>query len=648
MTSSRNHSRLSGAAPGSSPRSGAVPAGSDWFAGQLGRVASTLILGGGVFAMPLVAPLVGLIPFVAVLVGVWLVLKHVLYPRTAETLISSGSGGGDGLAAAVARAGGGRAGWLLCLNGVVVYVLGAAFGYATIGHTALAAIMDTVGRSGASTGGLVIVGVGLGAVAWLAPQSLPERLLGPVTLMSVWAIGLGLTTLLPDASGSAGLDWHGLGYLATFFAGVVLIGFQRATSTSDRARPPASDPCRLERGHRISLTAQTTQLVLMGVLLATVLLWGAAGESVPFSSPTLWRMPSFAEFVRVVGVLLFAQVGTGWNNFARYPAMCVPAFRRRVVDRAMWVVLAVQIGWLVPILWIVPTAGLRNADAAHSQSAAALAQVAGGALPAAVATTLALLAALVVLVGVTSACAGFVESLASETSNTWRALSGRPGPARAEQAFLALAAVGAAVLLMTGASVSAVLAVAGIAGGGIIIFVQPMLAGVHRRSQPGWRRAAIISAVAITLLGTVDVMLRHVPLPWGGAALLIAFLPLVLTVATSTAIRRNSPAEPEPRPLDLSRVPPKARGAATGNSDLVHIDTSSSGLPGHGGADAGGGPVAGAEERAGRPNGHRGPGLVQGLLGPVRQVGAFEPDRLPWEPSVRPMAAAPERAEVCG
>ena len=188
--------------------------------------------------MPLVAPLVGLIPFIAVLVTVWLVLKYLLYPRTAETLISAGSGGGDGLAAAVARSGGGRAGWLLCLNGVVVYVLGAAFGYATIGHTALGSIMDTVGRSGAVADWLVIVGVGLGVVLWRAPDSLPEWLLGPSTLLSVWAIGLGLTALLPEASSPSALDWQGLGCLATFFAGVVLIGFQRARSASDRARPP--------------------------------------------------------------------------------------------------------------------------------------------------------------------------------------------------------------------------------------------------------------------------------------------------------------------------------------------------------------------------------------------------------------------------
>ena len=534
---------------------GAGPTGSDRFAGQLGRVASTLILGGGVFAMPLVAPLVGLIPFIAVLISVWLVLKYLLYPRTAETLISAGSGGGDGLAAAVARSGGGRAGWLLCLNGVVVYVLGAAFGYATIGHTALASIMHTVGRSGAVAVWLVIGGAGLGVVLWRAPQSLPEWLLGPGTLLSVWAVGLGLTALLPDASSSSALDWQSLGCLVTFFAGVVLIGFQRARSASGRGGLTGSDPCRLERGHWISLTAQTTQLVLMGILLTAALVWAATGAAIPFSSPTLWRMPSITEFVRVVGVLLFAQVGTGWNNFARYPAMWVPAFRRRVVDRAMWVVLAVQVGWLVPVLWIVPTASLRNADAAHSQSAAALAEIARGALPAAMATTLALLAAIVVLLGVTSACAGFVESLATETSNTWLALSGRRGPARLEQAFLGVAAVGAAVLLVTGASVSAVLAVAGIAGGGIIIFVQPILAGVNGRSQPGWHRAAIAAAAAIALLGTVDAVLRRVPPSWGCVALLIAVLPLVLTVATSRAIRRNSPVEPEQLRFEPSARP---------------------------------------------------------------------------------------------
>lgn len=522
---------------------GVGPAGSDRFAGQLGRVASTLILGGGVFAMPLVAPLVGLIPFIAVLVSVWLVLKRSLYPRTAETLISAGSGGGDGLAAAVARSGGGRAGWCLCLNGVVVYVLGAAFGYATIGHAALGSIMDTVGLSGAVVDWLVIVGVGLGLVLWRAPDALPELLLGPSTLLSVWAIGLGLTALLPKASSPSALDWHGLGCLATFFAGVVLIGLQRAESRPGRARPPVSDPCRLERRHWISLTAQTTQLVLMGGLLAAMCVGVAAGAPIPFSVPNLWRMPSFIEFVQVVGVLLFAQVGTGWNNFARYPAMWVPAFRRRVVNRAMWVVLAVQVGWLVPVLWIVPTANLRDADAAHSQSAAALAEIARGALPAAVATTLALLAAVVVLLGVTSACAGFVESLATETSNTWLALAGRRAPRRLEQAFLGVAAAGAAVLVVTGVAVSAVLAVAGVAGGGIIIFVQPMLAGTDRHSQPGWRRAAIIAAAAITLLGTVDVMLRHVLPPWNYVALLIAILPLALTLATSSAIRRNTMAD---------------------------------------------------------------------------------------------------------
>jgi hypothetical protein len=554
---------------------GVGPASSDRFAGQLGRVASTLILGGGVFAMPLVAPLVGVIPFIAVLVTVWVVLKHLLYPRTAETLISAGSGGGDGLAAAVARSGGGRAGWLLCLNGVVVYVLGAAFGYATIGHTALGSIMDTVGGEGAVADWLGIVGAGLGVVLWRAPDALPEWLLGPCTLLSVWATGLGLTTLLPDANGASALDWQSLGCLATFFAGVVLIGLQRARSASGRARPPVSDPCRLERGHGISLTAQTTQLVLMAVLLATVCVGAAAGTAIPFSSPTLWRMPSFTEFVRVVGVLLFAQVGTGWNNFARYPAMWVPAFRRRVVDRAMWVVLAVQVGWLVPVLWLVPTASLRDADAAHSQSAAALAQIARGALPGAVATTLALLAAVVVLLGVTSACAGFVESLATETSNTWLALAGRPGPRGLEQAFLGVAAAGAAVLVVTGVAVSAVLAVAGIAGGGIIIFVQPMLAGTHRRSQPGWRRAATIAAAAITLLATVDVMLRHVLPPWNCVALLIAILPLALTLATSRAIRRNTRAEPERVRLDSSPLSPQARGESS--SPAAHPPSQSQG-----------------------------------------------------------------------
>jgi hypothetical protein len=546
------------------------PIGSDRFAGQLGRVASTLILGGGVFAMPLVAPLVGLIPFIVVLITVWAVLKYVLYPRTADTLISAGSGGGDGLAAAVARSGGGRAGWLLCLNGVVVYVLGAAFGYATIGYEVLGSVMDTVGRSRALAHWLVIVGAGLGVALWARPRVLAEWLLGPGRLVSVWAIGLGLTALMPKASGPSALDWQGLGCLATFFAGVVLIGFQRARSTCGRARLPSSDLCQLEPGHRISLTAQTTQLVLMGVLLAAVCVGAAAGAPIPFGKPDLWRMPSFPEFVRVVGMLLFAQVGTGWNNFARYPGMWLPAFRRRVVDRAMWVVLAVQVGWLVPVLWIVPTANLRDADAAHSQSAAALAETAGAALPAAVATFVALLAAAIVLLGVTSACAGFVESLATETSNAWLALAGRPGPRRLEQVFLGVAAGGAAVLVVSGASISAVLAVAGIAGGGIIIFVQPMLAGTHRRSQPNWRRTAIVAAATISLLGTVDVMLRRVPPAWSCVALVLAVSPLALTLATSRSIARKTLVESKHvastsgqsrRPVGQVRAPRK--GATT-------------------------------------------------------------------------------------
>lgn len=103
--------------------------------GDIAQYLAMLILGAGVFLLPLEAARVGMVPVLLMLaVILWPCIK--LYQRVAALMVRrdhGSTGGGEALGRAVVEAGGGAAGAVLALIGITVYVTGAAIVYNRLG-----------------------------------------------------------------------------------------------------------------------------------------------------------------------------------------------------------------------------------------------------------------------------------------------------------------------------------------------------------------------------------------------------------------------------------------------------------------------------------------------------------------------------------
>lgn len=495
---------------------------------RLALYAAGIILGAGVFALPFQVPSVGLVPLIATLAGMaWLARR--LYPRLIEPAESGTRAGAATLASAITRHHAGTPGVALGLLAATFYVIPAVMGYALMGMAALSAVSSTA--TGSSHPEAVLMG---GAVAaWLAARwhRTPAVLVPVATLIVPWT----LAVLVDQALGTTG-NAEVFVLTAGFLAGVA-VQSRHTTPTVGGTRRPGG----LKGPHARNVATLTVQLATMAALAVVVIAVAAVRGTLVI--PPLARVPSLAEAVTVVGVLLFALTGTGFGNVAGYPAMRTRRGVGRVIRTALVIVVVVQGGWIVATSLVVNPAGLAALNAAGDSSTVGMAAAVGTA-GSGLASGVIVVGAVLLLFGVTGATNGFSETLATEVAPVAnRALprSGRAGRpltvARIQRAVVVAGVVAAGGATVGSVPVSDLLAAGGLAGGTAIMFSIPALA----EPNPARRRKAAVVAVALTLIPAGLVFAEAALGGLTPASLAFRLVPLVAVLAVTVAagVRMN-------------------------------------------------------------------------------------------------------------
>jgi len=492
--------------------------------------ASTLFLGAGVFSLPLEIPAVGLLPLVGAIAAVWW-LSRRMYRRQADLLEGGDEAetkGGGSLGATAEAAGAGTAGRALSLVGMGIYVAGALVAYTILAERALGSLLTPLSGSATLLGAAVALGAGLAVALRLAPRRfvLARRM---ASLGLIWSFGLSAAAVAGRSAPRAVI------LLSVFVAGVVVAGLD-----GGRRGEEGSRGLRLLAQHSTSVAGLGIQLGLMAVLAIAVIV------SAPTHFPMLMapggiRLPALAT---AAGVVVFAYVGTGLVCVTSYRQMAAASFRRRVVDTSLKIVIGVQVTWLLVAAVLLSTSQLSVLDASGSNTALGLGTALRGSSRSAVGAVGAV-GAVVTLLAVTNAASGFSASLASEAAALGRHMGGRarriarPGALRTT--LIAAAAIAASWQITAGdiaghSGINSILAVAGVAGGGTLVFVLPMLAEGNPNARRRSARWAFAVAVGVggwgTALGLSDQGV------WAFIAVSLAWAPLFPTALAAHRISR--------------------------------------------------------------------------------------------------------------
>lgn len=536
---------------------------------------ATLFLGAGVFVLPLEAAGVGLVP---ILVMLALVVPSCiwLYRRVAALLVRPAdglSGGGEALGRAVVAAGGGNAGTVLAWLGVAVYVTCAAIAYSILGLVGLEVLAAEATQNNVVAIAMGGVFVSSCALLRLVPDRhvVARRLL---LLTLVWGVGVVLIALLGEtdrASGHGGAGTIALG-LAVFAVGSIVVS--RCASPTETT---GQTPGKLTPDHHTSVVALRVQLGLMAILVCGALGLVIASSGRHLAWDALWVPAGFtpSDLLGPLGVVLFALVGTGMSNIADYPAMAHGGFRQSVVRMSLIIVAVVLVVWMAPIVLLIGHEGLGHLIHSDTNSAMGLAaSVASHGSVFAIAMTT--IGALATLIAVTNANAGFISSLSRESIGAVNAL--RPGvrrmpsEARLTAMLIALAVGAAGANLAGGDTLSSILRIGGITGGGVLVVVLALLAeNRERRYRIRFGAAAIVAAVGLGVWATWVAVTSTMSVPLAVLATIVAWTPLIPTVLATRGVIRGpdvggAPVVPAPVPRGPSgpvhRHPaPKLAGA---------------------------------------------------------------------------------------
>ncbi len=459
---------------------------------QLAQYLATLILGAGVFLLPLEASRVGLAPLVVMLLLIlWPCIR--LYQRVAALMVRrdpQARGGGEALARAVIEAGGGRAGAVLSLIGIAVYVCGAAVVYNRLGLRSLELLAAQLGDDVTAAIGLAAVAVlGVGTSLRMPVQRVITRRLLMIT--SVWGIAAPLVMVLHGVDGAE----QAVGLIA-FAVGCLVVNRGPVAE-----RSPASARSGFSASHSSSIVALRFQLVLMALMAVAALALVAVSSGRGIHWDAVWVSGDFrlTALLGALAVVLFAHVGTGMSNVAEYAPMGDANFRRAAVRLSLVLVTAVLLAWLVPTVLIFGHAGLATLvdDKTNSALGLSSAVIAPGSV---LNGAMSVLAAIVTLIAVTNANAGFVTSLARELIGAQKEIRPEAGPMR--ETLLTPVLIGGLAAAAGGAiiaddSLAPMLHIAGIVGGGVIVFTLPILA------ESGDRRSRVRSGLGAVALAIV-------------------------------------------------------------------------------------------------------------------------------------------------
>lgn len=528
-----------------------------WANLQFALYCASIIIGAGLLTMPLTGRLLGFVPLlvITVLIGFGLVAVYQRLARTlfvhvsdeanrmteeAQLALRKGAGittnsrrwrlfyragmirvvveqGAALLHDVVDRTGIGTAGHATLLLGTFFYVFFADIAYLIIGQRSLNAVARLFKGQGAAVHwSFLALGVVLVITSLALPLAVHRRSasLGAFQKLFMMAGWWCLTIFILIITGGTGpvLGNASMGsILATvlFLIAVIApmsIGSQEGDEPESREGPKAH--------HRVNVIVMIVELFLLiisGVLIVWIFLGN--GAMVPFYAfaPDWLSTVRLNDWSRVLGVVLFAFVGTGIFNLVSYPQLFdrnhggngKPRFGH-VVALGTLIPMIVYLGWTMVVAISLSPQDLAMADSINEPTTIAIVRKAL-ALGQQEAWIIALTGYLFALMAVTSACNGFTESLADQIAIATQN-SGRKREALIDFRPIILVGAGAVALardiFAASIDISAILSLAGTAGGGLLILIFPLFLPYppDRRARARYWEVAVVLIITVVLV----------------------------------------------------------------------------------------------------------------------------------------------------
>lgn len=512
--------------------------------------AASNMLGVGVFTLPFLIPMVGLLPALVTPCVIGAIVAP-LYQRLVTQACTPGAANPPSdqqrvltLGGPVERLGGGAAAVRLGRLAATLRAVPTILAYLTISASAMSLIDDVVARVPSPTavlGALVILlilvrNVGLNRSVDFAAFRLAQFWIGSLLIVQVTGLEGPARTVVLVAGVTAGIVDMGSKQESVKEHGALLKG--------------------LNREHAGAVEVLTIQLAVMAMVAGLAVAVGFVGGDLDV--PSLARLPSVPQFITAAGVALFALTGTGHINIGHYATMRSPRGIKRVVRGSVAIAVAVQVLWMLATALTVQPDALAELDAEMSFSTVAIAEAVGDAQPL-VGQVILVVGALLILFALSSSSHTTSESLVIEFD------AALPLQFRAAQIIVILvSSVAAIVLLSLGATTTGVLAIAGLGGGLLVVFVLPILAeanAAHHRRRGNQAAAIVVSFGALSAIGhAADGAL----LPMGATAIVSAIIALQIGQATAMLeahvartpqrvelLKADAPQQTIPRPDDI-------------------------------------------------------------------------------------------------
>jgi len=327
------------------------------------------------------------------------------------------------------------------------------------------------------------------AVSLAGPTVLPRAAFAAVVLRLArfWVAAL-LIVELADLSGIV----RGVVLVIGVTIGIVDIGSRKRPAQVHRRSIGG-----LRSDHSRAALILALQLAIMTGIAICALATAAIADR--FVAPPMLVVPTPKDGVVALGVVLFSLTGTGHVNTAKYSLMRSRAGIATVIDGSLRIAVIAQGAWLLATAATVPTSALADLDAQKSFSTVGIADAIAQTAPS-VGKVVLVIGAILILFGLSNATSSCAETIAIEFT------VGSADQTRGLQ-IAAIVGTAAVAIAIAGAGVSAtgILAVSGLGGGILIIFVLPILAEpdpeLHRlrRNQAIGVTGSVIAVSAISV-----------------------------------------------------------------------------------------------------------------------------------------------------
>lgn len=547
-----------------------------------------IIIGAGVLTLPLAAKAVGFVPLLTVVfvVGLGLACVYVRIARTANSHIHAIAGAKAQEAARAIRAGTnmptdsnflsrymarmravevrkglrifvdlmdrvglGRAGRSAFSLGILCYVFPADIAYILLGKTSLTVAADRLdGRLPRGALALFVAGALLSISCVVLAKVMRLRSARRAALIKLlvmatcwlWTLALLLavdrTRPVLGAASLASLLGN-LGFLVAVLSSLYVAAGATHEADSDRG---------LTAAHRVAVwivVVELALLVIAGVGSIALFVTSGAHERFVAFAPGWLTFARLSDFARLLGVVLFAYVGTGILNLCQYEFLFRPPEKGRAP-----IVTVVVLGSLIPlaayVLWVITAAltlspqDLAAADSAGEGTHLRIAAKAATLNPTA-GLMIAIAGSLFALMAVTSACHGFTETLADRVGSVLGREAGWWGDQFVIRPLILVAASAVATISdVVGADfdITSILGLAGNAGGGLLILILPFFFPypLERRRRARYWEVALATVIGL-VVATLVLLTGATPPGWAGIVMWCAKGLVALAVLGSVA-----------------------------------------------------------------------------------------------------------------